>query len=310
MTDYEKELLDLLKEKYIRLFGNRPFRTNSGMQNYWLSGYEDNLIHPMDTTAETAYGEGAGNEIDSGKIGALKSSSAMTYNLFWNRTAEISAELPDARIGNGMYTVELEKKLRTLKSSAIQAHLDVFLYCAPTGEAVACEMKMTEWLFNKPGTLRASYRNPENYFDLEFGKTMAALAKELIRADTRDVPMEAYPCGMGRYDAFQMFKHVSACYTACMNKEHGEIKKITLVNCAWTLQDSSALSPKFRGRYLGEEKQEREEFCEFRHIMEPVKHHFADIGIDFDIRFYSFADLLAMVSKTPAELAYLERYII
>lgn len=310
MTPYTKEILDLLKNRYIQLFGDHPFRTVSEMQNYWLYCYEDNLIHPMDANAETAYGEGAGNEIDSGKIGALKSSSALTYNLFWDQIAEITADTKEDRIGKGVYKVEFEKKLRTLKSTSMPAHLDAFLYCKHTKEAVACEMKMTEWIFNKPGALSASYLKPENYFDTKFGKIMAALAKELIKDDSRGMNLKAYPCRMERYDAFQMFKHVSACYTACLDDNPGRIEKLTLVNCAWTLQHPSALSPESLKEYLCNEKQEKDEFDMFSKIMEPVKTHFTDIGVNFDIRFYTFSDFLAILKKTPEELAYLERYMI
>ena len=45
-------------------------------------------------------------------------------------------------------------------SNGRPANLDAFLYCDYKKEAIACEMKMTEWLFDKPGKLRNAYLNP------------------------------------------------------------------------------------------------------------------------------------------------------
>ena len=306
MDKYTKEILDLLKDRYIQLFGNKTFSDVSEMQSYWLKDFKDNLIHPMDANAKKAYGEGAGNEIKTGKIGALKSSSALTYNIFWDQIAEIIHA--NGHIGNGVYKVEFEKKLRTLKSSSISAHLDAFLYCKHTKEAIACEMKMTEWIFNKPGLLRASYLKPESYFDSDFGTVMVPLAKELMKYEYPMPILEEYPCGMERYDAFQMFKHVSACYTACKTQNPGEIRKLTLVNCAWTLQNPSVLSAESYSQYIAEERIERMEFDQFKRTMEPIKKCFSDIGVDFDVCFYSFNDFLAMFNKTTEELDYLRRY--
>jgi len=103
---------------------------------------------------------------------------------------------------------------------------------------------------------------------------------------------------------------VSACYTACRTQDPGEIRKLTLVNCAWTLQDPSALSDDSRRRYTEEENTERAEFEEFRRTMIPVKKCFADIGVDFHICFYTFHDFLAMLKKTDNELHYLQRYTV
>lgn len=308
MSNYEKEIMDHLKNTYTQKFGSQPFKTDKGLSSYWLANYEQNLIHPMDANAKHAYGEGAGNEITTGKIGALKSSSALTYNLFWDQIAEISAQKLDARIGEGVYKVELEKKLRTLRSSSMPAHLDAFLYCKHTGEAVAVEMKMTEWLFNSPGKLRASYLNPKNYFKADFGKQMVPLAQELGEYESMQMDLKEYPCRMKRYDAFQMFKHVCGCYTACLNRDPGEIRKLTLVNCIWTLPDPSVLSPASYAQYMQDLQEELAGFDQFRRTMEPIKAEFAKIRVDFDVRIFTFQEFLALQKKTPAELDYLRRY--
>ena len=53
--------------------------------------------------------------------------AALTYNLFWDQTAKIVTPL--FPISSGDYTVKLEKKFRTIRTSSIPAHLETFLDC-------------------------------------------------------------------------------------------------------------------------------------------------------------------------------------
>ena len=312
MDRYTKEILTVLKDQYTKINGEKPFQTTEGAREFYLENLNDNLFRPMDANAKTAYGQGSGNEIDSGKMNALRSSSAMTYNLFWDQIAEVNKG-PGNLIGNGVYKVEFEKQYHTLKPSVSKfpANLDAFLYCKHTGEAVACEMKMTEWIFNKPGKLKAAYLNPESYIDAQAGQMFSDIAKEMIlHTDYEDPGIEKaeYACIFSRYDAFQMFKHAVACYTACVVEEAREIRKLTLVNCAWMLTAKDMLASDLRERYDREESVELDEFHRFRKIMEPVKGLFAAKGIIFDIWFYPFAEFLQMFNKTDEELQYLRRY--
>lgn len=312
MDNYTKELLTLLKKKFTEVCGERRFQCTSEMRNYYLENLDDNLFRPMDESALEAYAKGSGSEVSSGKMNALRSSSALTYNLFWNQMAGL--ENPgESGIGAGNYRVEFEKQFRTLKKSAggNPANLDAFLLCGKTNEAVACEMKMMEWIFNAPGKLKAKYLDEKNYIDEESGKVFVSAARELIRTTDFEDPeaeKEVYPSVTTRYDAFQMFKHAVACYTAIVSEEPRKIKKLTLVNCAWTLSDPALLPEKSRERYLREERVELEEFEVFRNAMEPVKALFKAKGVDFDIKFFKFSDFLALFEKTEEEKNYLRRY--
>ena len=313
MDKYSKEILNILKRKYIEVAGERDFQNTSEAREYYLKDLEDNLYLPMSKGAFAAYGQGSGNEISSGKMNALRSSSAMTYNLFWDEVAEIPVG-EDNGIGAGVYNVEFEKQYHTLRADVSNrpANLDAFLYCKLSKEAVACEMKMTEWLFNKPGELRDAYLNPDNYIDPEAGNVFVEVAKDLVLYNDYEDPetkKETYPGRLPRYDAFQMFKHAVACYTACVKEEPRAIKKLTLVNCVWTFQNPEQLSLKYQERYLKEEEAEREEFEQFKSEMEPVKTLFATKGIEFDIKFYTFKEFLKLFTKTEEELKYLVRYM-
>ena len=57
MDKYTKELLDLLKNKYTEVCGERKFQCTSEMRNYYLENLDDNLFRPMDETAFDAYGK-------------------------------------------------------------------------------------------------------------------------------------------------------------------------------------------------------------------------------------------------------------
>ena len=314
MNQFTREILDLLKQRYEEVVGPHPYKTVSELQSYWLKNPTDNLIHPMDANAYQAYEEGAGKEISSGKIGALKSSSALTYNLFWDQLAHVAKSKPTNRIGNGVYKVEFEKRLHTLKSSPNPAHLDAFLYCKDTQEAVACEMKMTEWMFNKPGMLCAGYLDPDRYFDAESGKIFSDLAREMIPYEFAITERSEYPSKMERYDAFQMFKHTVACYNACKLANTPDsvqkIKKLTLVNCVWTFFDPTVLSAASRTEYDHALREEYQGFEQFKSVMRSAKQLFASIGVDFEIRFFTFSELLGLLKKSTKELLYLRRYLI
>ena len=312
MKDYEKNILTLLKNQFTNIVGERQFQNTSETRVFYLEKFEDNLYLPMSAGAKAAYGQGSGSEISSGKMNALRSSSALTYNLFWDQIAEITNAQNEV-IGNGVYQVEFEKQYHTLKPSVsnFPANLDAFLYCKHTKEAIACEMKMAEWLLNEPGTLKPAYLNPESYIEPEAGKTFAAVAKSLIaNFDDVDPTLKdaRYSGTTTRYDAFQMFKHAVACYTACVKEESREIRKLTLVNCVWTIPYPDLLEPENRQRYIHEEELEHREFQQFKEAMVPVKALFAAKGISFDICFYTFSNFLRLLHKTDEELHYLRRY--
>ncbi|MBQ3054175.1 MAG: hypothetical protein IJC89_04645 [Clostridia bacterium] len=313
MDKYTKEIMTLIKENFKDVIGDKIFQNTSDARSFYLVDLVDNICEPMGDNALIAYGQGSGNEIASGKMNALRSSSALTYNLFGNKPAYIRNNSGDLRIGNGVYSVEFEKQYHTLKPTVPgnPANLDAFLYCEESEEAIACEMKMMEWIFNKPSNLRYKYMCPENYIDKKCAEIFIPIAKELILYNDYDDPddvKEEYPCRMTRYDAFQMFKHTVACYSACAGEESRSIKKLTLINCVWTLPVPDRLSPNAYARYIREENCEHTEFNEFMNVMQPVKTLFSDLNVDFDIKFYTFNDFLSLLKKTDNELNYLKRY--
>ncbi len=316
MYKLTKEILDLLKKQYIAVAGQKPFQNTTEAREYYLENLDDNLYKPMSPEIFREYENGSGNEISSGKMNSLRSSSALTYNLFWSGTASVSKNFFSGSLGlsPGKYTVEFEKRYHTLKPSVSNrpANLDAFLYNADNSEAIAVEVKMTEWIFNKPGNLKAAYLDESSYINEEAGKVFSSVARSLIWSGDYEDPTDKkaeYPPFSTRYDAFQMFKHAVGCYTACVSEEKRPVKKITLLNILWKLPEIGKLSDETQEIYYEIDCEEQFEIRQFIKRMEPVKKLFADIGVDFSIK-GTETDMAAYVFDfCDEEINYLERYL-
>ncbi len=312
MDKFEKNMLEFLKDKYLEQNPGAEFQVSDGAQAYYLKDLKDNLVTKMSPAVEAQYGAGSGGEIDSGKMKALRSSSAMTFNLLGNDPAVIDGDKSKGnRIGSGTYAVEFEKQFYTLKKNVSNrpANLDAFLYCDETKEAIACEMKMMEWLLNAPGKLKEVYLNPYNYLDSKAGAVFVDVAKRLIDFSV-EKKEDGYKSVMKRYDAFQMFKHTVACYNAAISssEEKRMFNKLTLVNCVWMPSEDKFSEKEFCKRYIEKKEQEHKDFEQFKEIMEDVKPLFADVNVDFEICFYTVDEFLDILVKKPEAVNALRRY--
>ncbi len=307
MDRFSYELLSLLKDQFNSAAAKevRYKSAESGPggspRQFYLARQEDNLYPPMSQRTRDAYRSGDGGEL-GGKMRALHSSSAMTYNLLGNGPVNVR---PNPWFGAGRYEVTFEAKLSTLKSSSRKANLDALLYNAEAREAVLCEMKMTEWLFGRPGGLKDAYFHRENYSHPEAAERLIPIARALCgpEPDSKNV----HPPLLTQYDACQMFKHILACYNGCLG-ELPPVRKLTLVNCVWDLPCPDRLTGKSRETCLRRGETERREFGRFTALCAPVSDLFREIGVDFSLKKLSAADLLSALEKTPAELAWLRRY--
>lgn len=311
MDNYSYEILSLLKDQYLKSVGNKKFQiSQSGndisARQFYLETLEDNLIEPMSEEVKCKYECGSGNELKD-KMKALRSSSAMTYNIFGNNP---KLALFDNRIGKGIYKIEYEKQFHTLNSfvKGMPANLDVFLYSEENKEAVACEMKMAEWILNKPTGLKEAYLIEKNYIDEISSTTFIPIAKKLVEITNNN---GVYLNKLKRYDALQMFKHTIACYNASKSKSY-KVNKLTLVNCVWELSSINNLnvSDKTKEKYKKEVAEEKLQFDIFYNtIINNAKHLFKTIGVDFDIKYYSLEDFIKIINLSNEEKAYLKRYI-
>lgn len=321
MDKYYKNILTLLKTAFKKVVGDCTYQCEDEKYTraYYLKELNDNFYKPMSNKSRGNYEQGSGNELKKNMY-ALRSSAALTYNLFGNGAAifKDQKERDDQkeqfkRIREGVYSVEFEKQYPTLTSSDKPANLDAFLYQKDTCEAIAIEMKMLEWVLDKPSKLSQSYLCKNNYFDPDV--TSGAFIQAANSLINRSIPLhkDGYSCRLEKYDAFQMFKHTVACYRACFDKEAEPriIKKLTLVNCIWTPPESITLdSKKHQTKYCKNKSTIKEEFKRFYNSMEEVKSLFKRIDKDFefDIILCSFNDFLALLEKDKEELDYLRRY--
>ena len=277
---------------------------NSDKRIYYFAKLEDNLIKNMSPSTESNFLSGSGNEL-KGKMKAIYSSSAMTYNLLGNNSLYIKNNYYD--ITEGKFDIAYERKVSPLKLGN-PANLDACL--TNDDEIIFFEMKMTEWLFNKPSQISASYFKADNYFDKGSFVTFCDMAKAL-RAERED-GLAKYQCKFKHYDAFQMFKHTLGIYNeVCFQKKISTVPKLKLINCMWTINDISFFDGQMDlyHQYKDIEHSEQSEFEQFKDSASEVINLFREQGIKFDILLISVKDLISILVKDEFELIALRRYL-
>ena len=303
--DLKTELLEYLVKRYEETTGTQMIHDHtmqSGQNKYYFLNLNDNLIEPMSEETEKRYREADGNELQE-KMRAIRSSSAMTYNVFGNDAVMFRSGHPI--FGSETYQVNFEKQLNTIKRSSKKANLDACL--VSEDELMYFEVKMTEWLFNKPGTISHNYLDQGHYFYEEaFGAFSSLINQIAVKSSKKET---IYESCLNQYDGVQMLKHLLGIYNDLMSKNAGNHKKVRLINCIWELPDSKPLSPVNQKIYDEKHRLEREEFQQFYQAAKPVLELFREKGIDFDIRLISVKELLTAMEKTEQQKKFLERYL-
>ena len=334
MAGLENFVLNLLKKKLIEVTGKKiikgkvPFESDFPQtieyikkgkkkqttkdNEYYLYSINDNLIIPMGKEAYCSYCNGSGNELES-KMKALRSSSAMTYNLFNNHPFITLKSYPQKSITGGKYTVEFEKQLFTLDETktTMPANLDVFLTCDDT--VIACEMKMMEWFSTNNSVLKNAYITEACYDSVSQGDVFEAFrdfAAHIIDENGQIVvgdTTKEYKTYFKRYDCFQMYKHILACYNYCA--KHKNIKKLTLVNCVWEIKNPDSIDG-LPGKYKTIRDEEHREFELFKKLSCKVKTVFDTIGVEFSVEYIPYYEFTEKVvdGLSNAEKDYLKRY--
>lgn len=293
----------------------------------YFTDYRYNLITPMAEEHIKQYGEGSGGELQDtskpAKMSSVRSSSAMTFNLLGNHQVEVK---PDQKyFTNGEYLIEYEKKLRTLHNNPNPANLDAYLCSVAEKngkkEAIFCEMKMTEWIFNKPGNLKDAYLHGENYFNYETDKKnidkFIELAKSLIKDEQQSTQsvVEHAPI-FEQYDACQMFKHLLAIYNAVSGnaKVNPMMKdafyKVSLLNVVCE-PPYVLVSKAEQEDYKKQLDREHEEAAKFKELVQkagiPVIFE-NDLHVDFQLEYLSVKEFVDCLVKEEKQIEYLKRY--
>ncbi len=294
-------LLNCIKQRYLDTNWLAAFQTEETGSNFsplqsprqfYLRNLEDNLARPMNEVHINEYSRGSGSELDD-KMKALRSSSAMTFNILGNLYCETKSI--DDLFASRSYKIAYEHQLPTLKHG-MPANLDAMLK-GENGDVIACEMKMLEWLTSTPAKLKDKYFDSVNYIFEDSASVFIDVA-EILNASP------VFVC----YDFAQMFKHSLALYNAVRN---GKIsaQRLTLLNCVWEPPESYNFTTETAEWIAQRTRAEHEGFQEFKRTMAPVESLFAhELGMNFTIRYLPTSKLIDRLLYPEEELARLMRY--
>jgi hypothetical protein len=308
MDSLTKEILTILKRQFINTNGIKKFDINmtSEMREYYLQNLDDNLIDVMDYLHIKEFKEGSGNEFKK-KMRALRSSSALSYNTFRNINLILRT---NPYFPSGKYSIEYEKKVKTLKKTVSSANIDVVLINENSNDYIFFEMKMLEWLSSGSSILRASYLDREKYFDNEYNEAFDVFTMIFNQIKIPSPKSGEFKSIFKRYDAYQMLKHSLAIYNMLRNGKLKDVKSITLVNCIWELKNIDLLSIKCQKKYIEILKVEKNEFSQFYNFCILIKKLFLNQGVKFDIIYLPHNELVNMIDMKPIIKNKLNRYII
>ena len=266
-----------------------------------------------------------GEIITPAKMKSIRSSSAMTYNLLGNKTIKSKEE--NGQFADAEYVIEYEKQLYTIRRNLNPANLDAYLYSEEAQEAIFCEMKMMEWVFNKPGTLKGAYEDIDRYFaNVPSGEKALAAFQKAIQMLKNEMSCNGMGEHFFRYDAWQMFKHLLGIYNMTSDvtraevavlcqKSEGKIqlipqcKKIKLVNVVFEPSEE-CLPSTFRAKYNDILKIEHRDFATFERIMDECGIYEVfklDCHVDLKILYMSASKFMDCFDLQDRE-DYLERY--
>ncbi len=304
MTRLHYELLTLLKNQFEKNGGQANIsgcadkvsdsHSPVSARRFWLKQWEENLVEPMNEVHRREYGEGAGKELD-GKMRALRSSSAMTFNVLGNGPISVGGR--KSVIPAGVYSVSYEHREPALRAnvSSRKAHLDAWLQSDDGKTIVACEMKLMEWLDSPKRELSEKYFVPESYPNfVSAEKFFIPMARKLVVANIQ------------RYDWRQMLKHAIAVFNGMESRRR--IKHVKLLNVVWE-PNAELLDETIREKFRVRRDEERKGFETFKEITKPLAYLFKEFyGQSFTLDYMTVGELIDIVDR-PAEIkTKLRRY--
>ncbi len=224
-----------------------------------------------------------------GKIGAVRSSAAMIFNLLGQKPI---------KIGDASFSApEYEKKILALKNRN-PAQLDALL--SSDSELLFIEAKLLEWK-DSPKGLAPAYLDITNYPNCnknaeKFKEFFHSYITDKIKKDSygkyRFVPKTHH------YDAIQMAIHILAIYNYCCEHKDSVPKKVSLKNIVRSYDCEDYHTEEKEGRVFVEKANE---------IFSPL---FKELGIDFSVEYVTFQEFKARIdfSNDKEREMYLKRY--
>ena len=288
-------------------------RTSESYQ-FYLKEIKDNLFELMNMQHQGEYNSGNGSELldkqdEPAKMKAIRSSSAMTFNILGNDNITILKNNHGIQLGN--YSVEFEKKLLTLKRAHLApATLDACLLSEDKQTVIFCEMKMMEYLQPKAKPELDSYLDRERYYDdscfNEFRTIFDRLKNQDIKKYYDDVQMMKHILGI--YNA--MFSREADCKSSLSGKypEFKDVKEIKLVNCVWEISGNQNNGGDLKEYFtiLDQMHNERDKFLQ---QLTPIKNIYrSSLGVNFEVVYLNHSDFIKLIKMSNDRVAYLERY--
>lgn len=302
MDAFTFRLLTHVKRAYEASCGEALYELNYssaalGARQFYVRDLTDNLIRPMDERHRLEFSRGSGKELED-KMRALRSSSAMTFNVLGNEifTVRASSESCVEMLPPSRYHVTYEYQIPTLRRG-LPANLDALLHDGE-GRAFACEFKFLEWVLGVLKPLRPAYFERSRYRHAHAAEVFVPIAKDL---ELR---------GFERLDYAQLFKHALSLYNACAEGRFSLAHTLTLLNVVWEPPNKSETLSKDDLRQLATMCEgERREFAKFSEIMAPAYKSFEAFDVDFSIAYLPVSKLISIGSYAAVERDRLYRYV-
>lgn len=282
------------KKRERPLFADKP--------PYYFADFQNNLLVKMSEKVRKAFGKGSGNELQ-GKMAAVYSSSAMTFNIFGNGPIQVGEN--NCGWAAGKYDLQYEWQLPVLKRGG-KANLDAQL--SSRKKIIFFEMKMLEWLFYKPSRLARAYLHDEaRYYNGEIFPVAKKLIKGIMSKSTADV--KSYSCKYSRFDAFQIVKHIIGIYNSVVKNEDESTKlmEITLVVGYWKVPIAvvEKMPADLQDRYKKAEDKMNEEIADFQKRLGDIQALFETKGVDFSVKVMTVKEILSCLGKDKVGERYL-----
>lgn len=303
MDAFTFRLLSHVKRAYeASSFGEAHYELNglspaAGARQFYMHDIADNLIRPMNERHRSEFSRGSGKELED-KMRALRSSSAMTFNVLGNESFTVwdSSETCVETLPPSRYHVTYEYQIPTLRRG-LPANLDALLHDGE-GRAFACEFKFLEWVLGAPKPLRPAYFDRSSYRHAHVSEIFVPIAKDLELQ------------GFERFDYAQLFKHALALYNACAEGRFSLAHTLTLLNVVWEPPNKSEALSKDDLRQLTTMCGcEQREFAKFSEIMALARKSFEAFGVHFSIVYLPVSKLISVGSYPAAERERLYRYV-
>lgn len=294
MNKLQLQIHEFLKSKYEKAAGKTMVCQKNillAKNKYYFENLNDNFFEPMSDETKAFFESAKGTGLD--KMRALRSSAAMIYNIFGNGPVSIKE---NEIIGAGEYKLEYEKYLETLKDAEDFTVPGAFL--EKDGELCFFDVKLFEPFYHKTNILKglsADYGDMDSYIYTDSAYSFNESIDKLNLSDIK------------RYDVCQMFKHTLGIYNyARKNELKG--KKITLVNCIWTMnEDLKDEKLNFQCKQIEEE--EKSEFKKFEECMFNAKNAFSKLKVDFSVKLISIKELIDILNLSDERRNWLSRYL-